>query len=63
MSASQEEDWGDEIDEEIDLEKSSAAVSISWRSARRYRGEARSSGYRVVMTEDQLTALLQEEEE
>ena len=31
MGASQKEDWGDEVDEEIDLEKSSVAGSISGR--------------------------------
>ena len=57
MGASQEVEWGDEADEEIDLEKSSVAGSICGRSARGYRGEVRSSGYGVGMTEDQLTTL------
>ena len=58
MGASQEEDWGDDAEEDIDLEKSSVAGSIGGRSARGYRGEIRGSGYGG--REDQLTALLQE---
>ena len=60
MGASQEEDWGDDADEDIALEKSSVAGSIGGRTARGYRGEIRGSGYGGGMTEDQLTALLQE---
>ena len=58
--ASQEDEWGDDMIEDIDLEKASISESVSEKSPRGRRVDGRVEASKRRVTEDHLTTKLRE---